>query len=110
MSDENVIRMCKQYKNGTTPQPSRNRNEHRKMQQTFCVVSRTRARRTETETMADVSDYSEYDDSMMDDDDDGSDFYDSENPSPVVTKKKGGAAVRSFVVCRFSFPSARIRA
>jgi hypothetical protein len=44
--------------------------------------------------MADVSDYSEYDDSMMDDDEDGSDFYDSENPSPVVTKKKGGAAVR----------------
>ena len=44
--------------------------------------------------MADVSDYSEYDDSMMDDDDDGSDFYDSENPSPVMTKKKGGAAVR----------------
>jgi hypothetical protein len=64
------------------------------MQQTFCVVSRARARRTETETMADVSDYSEYDDSMMDDDDDGSDFYDSENPSPVMTKKKGGAAVR----------------
>jgi hypothetical protein len=44
--------------------------------------------------MADVSDYSEYDDSMMDDDEDGSDFYDSENPSPVVAKKKGGAAVR----------------
>jgi len=49
--------------------------------------------------MADVSDYSEYDDSMMDDD--GSDFYDSENPSPVVAKKKGGAAVRraSRVAC-----------
>lgn len=52
--------------------------------------------------MADVSDYSEYDDSMMDDDDDGSDFYDSENPSPVVAKKKGGAAVRVRVALRVS--------
>ena len=52
--------------------------------------------------MADVSDYSEYDDSMMDDDEDGSDFYDSENPSPVVTKKKGGAAVRVRVALRVS--------
>ena len=111
MSDENVIRMCKQYKNGTTPQPSRTNERTSKDATNFlCRQSNARARRTETETMADVSDYSEYDDSMMDDDDDGSDFYDSENPSPVVTKKKGGAAVRSFVVCRFSFPSARIRA